>query len=139
MTESDAVVVRVEGEHAWVDIQTNCSSCSSTGCGLGSGRSRAPQRVRNDVGARVGDQVMLAVPEGAVLRAVLFCYLLPVVLALAGGASGMAIGGEGGAIAGAMLGLAGGWTSLRVFGRREPELRMTLKNAVVQLHRNPQT
>jgi sigma-E factor negative regulatory protein RseC len=139
MTENDAVVVRVEGEHAWVDFQANCSSCSSTGCGLGSGKSRATQRIRNDIGARVGDQVLLSVPEGAVLRAVLFCYLLPVVLALAGGASGLAVAGEGWAIVGALLGLAGGWASLRVFGRREPELRMTLKSAVIQLHRNPQT
>lgn len=139
MTESDAVVVRVDGEFAWVAVQTNCSSCSSAGCGLGSGRSRANQLVRNDIGARVGDQVTLTVPEGAVLRAVLFCYLVPVALALAGGASGMAIAGEGGSIIGAMLGLAAGWASLRIFGRREPELRMTLKSAVIQLHRNPQT
>lgn len=139
MTESDAVVVRIEGDYAWVDIRSNCSSCSSAGCGLGSSRRMASQRVRNDIGARVGDPVTLAVPEGAVLRAALFCYLLPVALALAGGASGMAMAGEAGSVVGALLGLAGGWSALRVFDRREPELRMTIKNAVVQLQRNPQT
>jgi sigma-E factor negative regulatory protein RseC len=139
MTESDAVVVRLEGDHAWVDLQAGCASCSSTGCGLGSGRGRAQQKVRNDVDARVGDQVTLVIPDGAVLRAALFCYLLPVVLVLAGAACGMALAGNPGALGGAIVGLAAAWFNLRIAGRREPELRMTLKNAVVQLHRNPQT
>lgn len=139
MTESDAVVVRLEGDYAWVDVQASCSSCSATGCGLGSGKGRALQRVRNETGVRVGDQVTLAISDGAVLRAALYCYLLPVALVLAGATSGMALANNFGAIGGAILGLAGGWLSLRVAGRREPELRMTLKSAVVQLHRNPQT
>lgn len=139
MTESDAVVVRLEGDYAWVDVQAGCSSCSATGCGLGSGKGRALQKVRNAVGARAGDQVTLVIPEGAVLRAAFFCYLLPVALVLAGAVSGTAMAGNFGAIGGAVFGLAAGWFSLRVAGRREPALHMTLKSSVVQLHRNPQT
>ena len=139
MTESDAVVVRLEGDYAWVDVQASCSSCSATGCGLGSGKGRALQKVRNETGARVGDQVTLVIPEGAVTRAAFFCYLLPVAMVLAGAASGMALADRSGAIGGVIFGLAAGWLSLRIAGRREPELHMTLKSAVVQLHRNPQT
>jgi sigma-E factor negative regulatory protein RseC len=139
MTDSDAIVVRLDGDHAWVDVQAGCDNCSATGCGLGSGKGRAQQKVLNLVGARAGDHVSLSVPEGAVLRAAFFCYVLPVMLVLVGAAFGMAVADNPGSIGGALFGLFAGWSGMRIAGRREPELRMTLKSAVVQLHRNPQT
>jgi sigma-E factor negative regulatory protein RseC len=140
MTESEAVVVRLDGDDVWLEIRDACSSCGgSAGCGLGDGKGRRPQRLRNTIGARVGDTVVLAVPEGAVLRAVFYCYLLPLLVALAGAASGMIFGGEPGAMLGAVVGLAGGWLVMRRAGRREPAPAMRLKAAVVHLHRNPTT
>lgn len=140
MTESEAVVVRLDGDDVWLEIRDACSSCGgSAGCGLGDGKGRRAQRFRNTVGARVGDTVILAVPDGAVLRAVFFCYLLPLVIALAGAASGMTLGGEPGAMLGAIGGLAGGWLVMRRANGREPAPAMRLKPAVIHLHRNPTT
>jgi sigma-E factor negative regulatory protein RseC len=137
VTESDAVVTRLDGDYAWVDLQSGCTTCGeSGGCGLSDGKGKRPQRLPNGIGARVGDQVVLSVPDGAVLRAVLYCYLLPLAMVLALAAGGMAIANESGAIFGALGGLVLGWSAMRTAGRREPLPSMRLKHAVVQLHRN---
>lgn len=136
MTESDAIVTGLDGEYAWVDIDAACTSCSdSGGCGLSDGKGRKRQRVRNDIGARIGERVVVGVPDGVVLRAALYCYVLPVVMALALGAVGMNIAGEIGAILGVLGGLAIGWLGMRSVGQREPLPTMQLKHAVLHLHR----
>lgn len=137
MTESEAVVIRLDGDYAWVDLQSGCATCGeSGGCGLSDGKGKPRQRLRNEIGARVGDQVVLSVSDGAVLRAVLYCYLLPLAMVFALAAGGMAIANESGAIVGALGGLGLGWSAMRLAGRREPLPSMRLKHAVVQLHRN---
>lgn len=136
MTESEAIVTGLDGDYVWLELRSNCSSCeSSRGCGIGDGQGRGRQRVRNTVGARVGDTVVVSAPDGTVMIAVLYSYLLPVALALAGAAGGTAVSGDPGAVAGAFLGLAAGWSWLKAAGRREPMLTLRLKHAVVQLHR----
>jgi sigma-E factor negative regulatory protein RseC len=137
VTESEAVVTRVEGDYAWVDVAAACDSCGgSGGCGLSDGKGKPQQRLRNDVGAQVGEQVVLSVPDGAVLRAALYCYLLPLVMVFALAAGGMAIANEPGAVFGALSGLVLGWLAMRRAGHREPLPSMRLKQAVVNLHRN---
>lgn len=143
MTESEAIVVSIEGEHAWLDIAAGggCGSCEKVaGCGSGDGAGRRRQRVLNTVGARVGDTVILGVPDGAVLKATLWAYMIPLTLALIGVASGLTLGGEALGALGAVGGLAIGWFALRgterrYSGSREPLLTMHVKPAVVQLHR----
>lgn len=134
MTESEAIVVRVDGDHLWLGVDNGCSGCDKvSSCGAGEGRL---QRVRNTIGARAGDKVIIAVPEGAVLKAALRSYLVPLMLALGGAVAGTSFGGDPGAVVGTLLGLAVGWMSLRMTSHREPEVNMRLKGAVVQLHRN---
>jgi sigma-E factor negative regulatory protein RseC len=143
MTESEAVVVSVEAEHAWLDITAGagCGSCEkAAGCSSGDGAGRRRQRIRNTVGARVGDTVIVGVPDGAVLKATLWAYMIPLALALIGVASGLTLGGEALGALGALGGLAIGWFALRgterrYSGSREPLLTMRVKPAVVQLHR----
>jgi sigma-E factor negative regulatory protein RseC len=136
VTESEAIVTRLEGDYAWVDVAGACDSCgASGGCGLSDGRGKPQQRLRNDIGAQVGEQVVLSVPDGAVLRAALYCYLLPLVMVFGLAASGMAIANEPGAVLGTLLGLALGWLVMRSAGNREPLPSMRLKHAVVHLHR----
>jgi sigma-E factor negative regulatory protein RseC len=140
MNEREAIVTAVEAGHAWLrfDPDAGCGGCTkAAGCGLGEGRGRPEQRVRNTLGARVGDRVVVSVAEGAVLKAAWRGYGVPLSLVLLGAAGGMAMGGEGIAVLGAVLGLAGGWWQL---GRRqasagEPLLHMCIKEGTVNLHR----
>lgn len=147
MTESEGIVARVDGEHVWLDVSgaTGCGGCEKGGgCGLGGdSRGRRLRRVRNTAGARIGDTVVLSVPDGAVLKAALWSYLAPLALAITGAASGLTFfGGDGAAVAGAVAGLAAGGLVLKLAGNRlargrEPLLAMRVKPAVVQLHRKP--
>ena len=98
--------------------------------------------MRNSIGARVGDTVSIGIPDGAVMKAALHSYLIPLALILGGAAAGMLIGGDGTAILGAVVGLIAGWFGLRranrLFGSvREPLVTMRIKGGVVHhLHRN---
>lgn len=134
MTESEGTVVRVDRDYLWLGVDNGCSGCDKiSNCGAGESRL---QRVRNTIGARIGDRIVVTVPDGAVLKAALYSYLLPVLLTLVGVAGGTSLGGDRGAVGGALVGLAGGWLALRLGGRREPLVQLRLKRNVVHLHRN---
>lgn len=93
MIEETARVVACEGRFAWVETQraSTCGSCSANkGCGTATlakalGRRRTRTRVLNDLQARVGEQVVIALPEQALVRGALAVYLVPL-LGLLGGA-----------------------------------------------------
>ncbi len=145
MSDSEAVVARLEGEHAWLEVckPADCENCDSAdGCGLG--RGKRLQRVRNTIGARVGDIVVVSVPDGAVLKAVLFSYLMPLAMALTCASIGMGLAEDFGALVGLVLGLVLGVAVLRAANSRlaagrEPLLAMRIKPVVVQLHRNQES
>ncbi|HCS13194.1 MAG: positive regulator for alginate biosynthesis MucC [Zetaproteobacteria bacterium CG06_land_8_20_14_3_00_59_53] len=82
--EQAVVVVEVSGAEALVRGRraTACGSCAGkSSCGtLGSWVERfAEMRVANPVGAKVGDDVTIDVPEGEFLRAALRLYGAPMV------------------------------------------------------------
>jgi positive regulator of sigma E activity len=151
MNESDATVVRLEGQYAWVQAAgpgPACGSCAQKdGCstsGMGDildeagGKARKPQLLRlpNTIHARLGDAVIIRAAEGMVLKAVWRAYCVPLVLALGGALLAAALtGNEGFTIAGMLLGLAGGFFLMRVKGldsaRSEPILSMSFKQASV--------
>ena len=134
MTESEGTVVRVDGDHLWLGVDNGCSGCDKiSSCGAGESRL---QRVRNTIGARIGDRVVVTVPDGVVLKAALYSYLLPLLLTLVGAAGGTSLGGDRGAVGGALVGLAGGWLVFRSVDRREPLVQLRLKANVVHFHRN---
>jgi sigma-E factor negative regulatory protein RseC len=147
VTESEAVVARIDGEFALVELcgDASCGQCGSRhACGVSMDDGRGPKlfRLPNIIGARAGDRVMLTVPAGAVLKAAALSYLIPVLAALAGAAAGNAWYGDPGALLGAGLGLVVGMILLRLAGgrlqqRREPMLTMQLKRHVVSLQREP--
>jgi positive regulator of sigma E activity len=145
MIDSEAVVARVEGDYVWLDVRgnPNCASCEqSKSCGSGGDSGKPPQRLLNTVGARVGDIVIVSVPDGAVLTAVLYSYLFPLTLTIGGAAVGMsAVGTDVAAMVGALSGLAIGWFSLRLNGGLrssigEPFPTMRIKHAVVHFQRD---
>lgn len=124
MIESPARVTRVEGDAAWVvsEAPSSCGACGGKGCGSSVFarvfNPREPEiQVDNSIGAEAGEQVVLGLPEGALLRAVAASYLMPLLLLIAGAGLGQFLGGEPMAAWGGLSGLvlAGIW--LARFGR----------------------
>ncbi len=123
MNEIDGVVVRVEDDFAYVStagVASACGSCSSRGgCGsadveLSAQKKAHVLRLPNLIHAREGDQVVIQAAEGAILHAVWWVYLLPLLMAVVGAAGLLAMtGNEMVALLGLLIGLAAGFLGLR--------------------------
>lgn len=137
ITETGQVVAE-SGDRVWVMTirQSACQSCSARhGCGQKAlatmSQGKANQiLVDNTLGARVGDQVTLAIEETALLGASLLVYALPLLLLVAGAVAGHWWAGQtdAGAMLGAVTGLGSGFLLVRhLLGRtgRSWEPRMT--------------
>ncbi len=121
MTDQEAVVSRVEGDYAHVEVcgtAGGCGRCHEAG-GCQSGilgqlfRSRPRSyRLANPIGAAPGDRVVVRVAEGAALRAALLVYALPAAFLLLGAVAGTALGdaanGDAAAVTGALSGFVVG-------------------------------
>jgi len=89
MIETRVRVVSVADGMAWVAAseQSGCSACQSqSSCGI-SGLGKFLSRRRPDLplqqtGAQLGDELLVCVDESELLRAGLFAYLLPALLAV---------------------------------------------------------
>lgn len=89
--ETRAIVVSTDGEYALVQPEqaNGCGHCNGKGCGA-SKLSRLfcnkPHRfqVKNQIKATEGDEVIVSVVEGAVLRGIGLLYLIPLVMLLIG-------------------------------------------------------
>jgi sigma-E factor negative regulatory protein RseC len=126
MLETRAIVVQVEGRYALVQAsQANgCGQCNGKGCGAGK-LSRLfcskPRRFQadNPINAVVGDEVVISVAEGTILRGIGLVYLLPLLLLVMGALLGSAWVGQspgqhdGYATAGALSGLAAGFIAVK--------------------------
>ncbi len=100
MLETRAVVIQTDNRYAQVVASggNGCSACDGRGCGSGKLTQlfcSTPRqfKVDNRIHADVGEEVVIAVPDGAVLRGISLVYLLPLVMLFAGAT------------------LAGGWTA----------------------------
>lgn len=121
MNRCDAVVIKTADAEVWLEVAGRapiCGQCKTADTCQNSllGLSAAPRRYRleNRIGARVGERVSLTVAEGAVWRASLASYVLPLLLALAGAVVGQTAGGsDAGALLGLLAGLAIGLALLR--------------------------
>jgi len=121
--EESGTVVVVRATTALVRMKRSsaCSGCASAGkCHAGRDESEQLLEARNEVGAAVGEAVLVAVSARAVLNASARIYLLPVAGLLVGagvaqllagtfisapaGASAAGFGGIAGAILGVLLG-----------------------------------
>lgn len=112
MIEVSARVVRVEGELAWVRTESpsSCGACGGKGCGSSTFarllHPREPEyAVLNPIASEAGESVVVGIEEGALLRAAVSGYLMPLLLLLLGALLG-GLWGEPQAIAGGVLGLA---------------------------------
>lgn len=86
MLETRVLVMQTSQEATWVQpLQTgSCEQCKGKGCGsskLGQLFCSKPRQfqVDNPIDAQIGDEVIVAVAEGAVLRGIGLVYILPLV------------------------------------------------------------
>lgn len=117
LVEQQGRVVAVAPGLAWLETSRRgaCGGCSSSGaCATpilgtlaGSGASGARIQVEDHLGLRVGEGVVVGVPDGALLRASALAYLLPPALLVlaAAGAGALGLGDLGSALVG-LIGLA---------------------------------
>lgn len=133
MIEEQGEIIAVAPPYATVVTQrkSSCGSCSTQGCGTGAlsqvfaAKSHELQ-VLNPIDAKVGEQVVLGLEEGSLLRSSLAVYMAPLFSLIAGGVAGEraaallapAMTADLFAIAGALLGGAAGWLWVRGFSRR---------------------
>lgn len=115
--EAQAIVRRVDGSEAVIEIARHgegCGRCHAPGgCGGSSvlGQVFGPRctvfRIPNTIDAKPGEEVLIRLGEGHMLRAALLVYFLPVALLVAGAFFGLALDesmGDGAAFLGGGIG-----------------------------------
>lgn len=120
MIEECGRIVAVDSDAVWVETtaRSGCGRCQEAGgCGQNSifrmlgDRTRQLRVYSGTVQARVGDTAVVGVPGGALVRASLLAYLVPLLALLAGAVIGhnAAGGADFGAILGGIAGLVAGF------------------------------
>jgi len=109
LIEGVARVVALEGGTAWLEPEpgTSCGGCVSlASCGGKSGGALVARRfpLADAAGLRVGERVIVGLPEGAVLRASATAYAVPLVMMIGAGLLAEGLGAGNGAGAAAILG-----------------------------------
>ena len=129
MIEERAVVIDVGQGYAWLEIQRQsaCGGChASGGCGtaalskIWAGKS-IRVRALSDLSLQPGDEVVVGMADGALLRSALLAYLLPLALLFAGAMLGQAVfatAGEELVLLSGLLGLGLGFMAVRVLSWR---------------------
>ena len=129
MIEERAVVAEAGAGYVWVEIQRRsaCGSCqASDGCGTAAlakawGVRSMRTRALSTLSLQPGDEVIVGLADGVLLRGALLAYLLPLVLLLAGAMLGQAAfagAGEELVVLSGALGLGLGFLVVRVMSRR---------------------
>lgn len=148
MIETRVVIVQVDGQHALVQANqgNGCELCNGKGCGAGKLSqlfcSKSRQfRVDNPINADIGDEVIVSVADGAVMRGIGLIYLLPMSLLIIGAMLGSVWAAlpeqrDGYAALGALLGLMTGfafarWVALRQTGNHfQPRITRLCRNSI---------
>lgn len=126
MLETRAIVVHRDAQTTQVraNAASGCSACNGKGCGSGKLTQLFCSKPRqfvvdNRIDAGVGDEVIVSVPDGSVLRGISLVYLLPLLLMFSGAAAGSLAGsGDGLAAAGAVVGLLAGFALAKQLSAR---------------------
>lgn len=121
MLQETAIVVAVQGDTLWVETESRsaCSHCSSGECtssvlGKLFGARRNRLQLDNCLDARPGDQVVIGIPDGLLVRASLWGYLVPLLAMMCAALAGKSWGfSDGGQSILALLGLVSGLFGVR--------------------------
>ncbi len=118
MIEQKATVISRDGGLVWVEAerQSTCGQCQARkGCGTGMLARHVGQRfsrlaVNTDLDLKIGQQVMVSIPEQALLNGAVMMYLLPLIgLFSAAALTRMMGAGELAQILAGLLGLCAGF------------------------------
>lgn len=119
MIETPALVLRLQGDTAWVRVESpkSCSACGGKGCGSALyARMLHPREpeyaVDNPIAAQPGERVVIGIEDGVLLKAVALAYGLPLILLVLGALAGSSLG-EGAAVLGGLTGLALGFVRMK--------------------------
>ncbi|MGE5028003.1 MAG: SoxR reducing system RseC family protein [Betaproteobacteria bacterium] len=150
MVETQAVVVKIEDAFAYVraERKSSCSGCSESTCGTSVlmdffGQKTPLYRASNEVGAKVGDWVVVGMDESALFKGTLLLYLLPLLLLFIGTVSGNLLASSADAsdnysVVGAAIGLTAGFLGLKYIsahtGLGNQFRPVILSKADVQVH-----
>ena len=94
MLEEEGRVTSVDGNYAFVSAQPSsaCEGCSQKGaCHVLGGGGEMVIKALNDIGATVGNRVVVAISSRTFFKASALIYLLPVAALIAGGLFGKAM------------------------------------------------
>ncbi len=143
MLQEQGQVVTVEAGAVWVETRrkSTCSSCSArAGCGhallekLQNNRQCAYIRARCDLEAAAGDQVVIGIPEQAVVQGSLLVYLWPLLALMAGIWLGYGLGWPEPVMAlSGLLAMAGAFALACRWSRRSA-VRAELEAEVLELY-----
>lgn len=123
-----ATVRELDGHFALVEVEHGCGRCHENGgCGgqhLTQMFCSGPKRFRvdNRLGAVPGEQVRVAVEEGALRTSANLAYGLPIFGLIGGAVLGQTLGGDLAAIGGAVVGLLGMFVLVKQRIARRPHL-----------------
>jgi sigma-E factor negative regulatory protein RseC len=96
MNEAEGIVKEIQDKRALVliDRQAMCGQCSAKGfCDMLGGGKEVLSETLNDVGAEVGDTVTIGLPFGAVTKASMVVYMIPLMGLIGGAIIGYLLGG----------------------------------------------
>ena len=128
MPYKNGIVVNIDG-NGWVEVVTDnldaCADCvSASNCPSDCKSAKTVTRVRDGVGAHLGDTVSVYISRKSMLKSAALLYLLPVVFLLIGAGTGSSMAprlGLGNSTAALIMGLAGlcfGYFLVKAFSMR---------------------
>ena len=91
MATEKGVVVRINADSAWVKTSKSaaCEGCSARGaCHSHGSNDEMEVKAINDVGAKVGDRIILSMEAGPLLKASFLLYMFPILLLIIGAVIG---------------------------------------------------
>lgn len=131
MIETQATVIRAEGEAAYVQARntSSCGACSSgSGCGAKTlveifGGPAREFRALNQAGAKPGDNVVVGLEDGALLKGSFTVYLVPLALLFLGAIAASQLAPaialrDVYSICGGVVGLLLGFVGVRLYAQR---------------------
>jgi sigma-E factor negative regulatory protein RseC len=91
MVTEQGVVIKINAGAAWVKASKTgaCEGCSARGsCHSSGGGEEMEVEVINEVGAKVGDRIVLSFETGSLLKATFLLYVFPILLLIIGAVIG---------------------------------------------------